>query len=73
MIKMIVYIWSGAKVIKRFTAVRYEFKKASVFAPGKHFQPSFLFAGKLGAYPNEETFRCLHSRVGSWPCPQTVD
>jgi hypothetical protein len=31
---------------------------ASVFVPGKPFQPSLMFAGKAGAYPSETPFRC---------------
>jgi hypothetical protein len=29
-----------------------------LFVPGKPFQPSLMFAGKAGAYPNEAPFRC---------------
>jgi hypothetical protein len=64
----------GDNVIKLFTAVRDELLElASVFAPGKPFQPNLMFPGKAGTYPNEEPLRCLYSRVGSWPCPQTID
>jgi hypothetical protein len=28
-----------------------------VFVRGKPFQPSLMFVGKAGAYPNEESFR----------------
>jgi hypothetical protein len=38
-----------------------------VFVPGKPFQPSLIFAGKVGA------FQVLNSRVGIWPYPQTLD
>jgi hypothetical protein len=42
-----------AKVIKQFTAVSYNFLKyAWAFVPGKPFQPSLMFEGKAGAYPN---------------------
>jgi hypothetical protein len=42
----------GAKVIKLFTAVSYEFLlKAIVLAPDKPFQPSLLFAGKARSLP----------------------
>ncbi len=27
--------------------------KLELFVPGKHFQPSLMFAGKAGAYPSE--------------------
>ncbi len=45
-----------------------------VFVPGKGkpFQPSLVFAGKVGAYPSGAS-PVLHSRVGSWPHPPTLD
>ncbi len=54
--------WSGrvADVIKLFTAVSYDFSC-------KPLQPSQMFAGKAGAYP-----KLLHSRVDSWPHPQSL-
>jgi hypothetical protein len=57
----------GDSTMKLFTAVRYEFLNMLVFAPDKPYQPSLMFAGKAGAYPNKEPFRCRNSRVGSWP------
>jgi hypothetical protein len=45
------------------------FLSARVFVPCKPFQDSIVFMGKAGVYPFQE----LHSRVGFWPCPQTVD
>ncbi len=43
------FIKPGPNVIKLFTGVSYEFSsKARVFAPGKPFQPSILFAGNIG-------------------------
>ncbi len=63
-----------ANVIKLFTAVSYEFSLlARVFVPGKPFQPSLMFAGKAVAYQSEAPFKVLHSRIGSWPYPQTLD
>ncbi len=42
----------GAKVIKLFTVVSYEFLlKARVLAPDKPFQLSLLFAGKASSLP----------------------
>ncbi len=32
----------------------------------RYSQHIFMFEGKAGSYP-------LHPRVGSWPCPQTLD
>jgi len=29
-----------------------------MFVPGKHFQPSVIFASKARAYPSEALFRC---------------
>jgi hypothetical protein len=34
------------------------FEKARVFAPGKPFHDSIMFASKIGAYPNEMPIRC---------------
>ncbi len=34
------------------------FEKARVFASGKPFHDSIVFAGKLGAYPSEMNNRC---------------
>jgi hypothetical protein len=42
-----------------------------VFVPGRPFQPSLVFAGKAGAYPNEAPLKCK-TRVGSWTSPQGV-
>ncbi len=36
-----------------------------MFVPGKPLQPSLIFVGKV--------FQVLHSRVGPWPYPQTLD
>ncbi len=36
-----------------------------MFAPGKLFQHSLMFAGKAGAYPSEEPFR--YSTLGKAP------
>ncbi len=48
-----------ATVIKRFTAVSYEYSLyARVFVPGKPFQDSLVFEGMAGAYPSETTFKC---------------
>jgi hypothetical protein len=33
------------------------FRNKLVFAPGKPFQPSLMFAGKVGACPSEEPSR----------------
>ncbi len=33
---------------------------------------SIVFAGKVEAYHKWNTIQVLHSRVGSWPCPQTI-
>jgi hypothetical protein len=41
------------------------FAKARVFAPGKPFHPSLVFAGKAEDYPIEESFRC--SALGHGP------
>ncbi len=41
----------------------------SVFVLGKPFQLGQLFVGKAGAYPSD----MLHSWVGSWPYPQTLN
>jgi hypothetical protein len=44
----------GAKVMKIFTVVNYEFFKwAKAFVPSKPFHLSLMFAGKAGAYPSE--------------------
>jgi hypothetical protein len=37
-----------------------------VFVPGNPFKPSLMFVGKAEAY------QVLHSRVGSWPHPETL-
>jgi hypothetical protein len=42
-----------------------DFRNKLVFIPGKPFQPSLM---SNGAYPSQ-----LHSKVGSWPYPQTLD
>ncbi len=44
-----------------------------MFDPGKPFQSTLMFAGKAGGHPSEAPFRVLHSRVGPWPHPQTLD
>ncbi len=42
----------GVNVIKRFTAVRYDFSYlARAFVPGKPFQPSLTFVGKARGLP----------------------
>jgi hypothetical protein len=42
----------GANPIKLFTAVIYEFSfYATVFVPGKPFQPNLMFVGKVRSLP----------------------
>ncbi len=49
----------GANVIKLFMAVSYDFSKyVNAFVPGKPFQPTLIFSGKVRAYPIEATFGC---------------
>ncbi len=56
------------------TAVIYGFPQlVRVFIPGKPFQPSLMYVGKARSLPKSSLFQVLHSRVGSWPCPQTFD
>jgi hypothetical protein len=58
---------------KTLKAVNWKFlQKAWVFAPGKPFQSILMFVAKR-SLTNWRTFQMLHSRVGSWPCPQTID
>ncbi len=40
--------------------------------PGKPLQPNLLFAGKAGDYASEASYMDS-TRVGPWPCPQTLD
>ncbi len=40
---------------------------------GKSFQPSLMFAGKVGAYPSEAPKKKLPFRVSSWRYPQILD
>ncbi len=42
-----------------------------MFFPGKPFQPSLMLTGKAGVYLSGA--QKLHSRVGSWPYPQTLE
>jgi len=44
-----------------------------VFVPGKHFQTSLMFAIKARAYLAWCTWMMLHSKVGYWPYPQSID
>jgi hypothetical protein len=37
--------------------------KASVFVPGRPFQPSLMFENKTGAYPIEAPFKCSTLRL----------
>ncbi len=47
-----------ANVKNIFTVLSYKWASYSrVFAPGKHFQPSLMFASKGGAYPSRACFR----------------
>ena len=46
---------SGTNIIKHFTSALYEC--FVIFAPGWSFQPSLLFASKVGACPSEAPFR----------------
>jgi len=57
-----------------------------IYVHVKPFKRSLMFAIKAGAYPSEEaplkyapglthkrsTFQVLHTRIGSWPYPQTL-
>jgi hypothetical protein len=63
----------GANVIKLFTdAVYYCLKKARVLVPVIPFLPSLMLPSITGGYLSF-TFQVLHSSVGSWPHPQTLD
>ncbi len=65
---------TGQNVKKQVTVVIYEYSlQARVFVPGKFFKRSLMVVGKARAYPSETFFLVLHSRVGSWPYPQTFD
>jgi len=44
-----------------------------VFVPGKPFQPSLMFVGEARSLPEWSSSQVLHSTVGSWPHPQTLD
>jgi hypothetical protein len=44
-----------------------------MFVSGKPLQLSVVSVGEAGAYLSEAPFNVLHSRVGSWPRPQTLD
>jgi hypothetical protein len=53
------YTPNGANVIKPFKAVICHCSDLiNVFAPGKPFQPSLIFAAKARAYPSEAPLRC---------------
>ncbi len=58
--KSFVTLGPGPNVIRLFMAVSYHFhnKLEHLFVPGKPFQTSLKFAGKVGAYPSEAPFRC---------------
>jgi hypothetical protein len=59
-----------ANVIKLFTAVSYAFhNKPECFSLASLIQPSLISVSKAVVYLSE----ALHSRVGSWPYPQTLD
>ncbi len=47
----------GAKVIKLFIVIIYNFLISWSVCPGKPFRPSLMFVGKAEAYPFEEPFR----------------
>jgi hypothetical protein len=41
-----------------------------VFVPAKLFQPSLMFAGKVGVYPSEAPFMC--STLGEAPVANVI-
>ncbi len=61
--------FSGANVIKLFTAVSYDFSQLSYIIPGKLFQPSLMFVGEARSLLQSGAPGRCFTRVGSgWFC-----